>query len=249
MKQRMLALAIAMICSFATYAQTADAILAKYYENTGGIDKWKALQGIKISAKVNQGGMEIPLDIYQLKDGRQMTVINIQGTKIMQNVFDGTTLWGHNLANMKLEKSDAEKTENFKKETSDFPDPFLNYKTRGFKIEMVGKEKVDGTDAFKLKVTKNPVKVDGVEVENVVFYYFDTELYVPVMMEQEIKSGQGKGSINQTKMSDYQDVSGLIMPFGLSQGIKGGPLAAITVTAIEIDPKVDDAAFKFPEAK
>jgi len=249
MKRRMLALAIAMICSFATYAQTADAILAKYYENTGGIDKWKALTGIKISLKLNQGGMEIPLDMYQLKDGRQMTVINFQGMKIMQNVFDGTTLWGNNPANMKPEKSDAEKTENFKKDATDFPDAFLNYKARGYKIEVVGKEKVDGTDAFKLKITKNPVKVNGVAVENVVFYYFDTDYYVPVMMEQEIKSGPGKGSISQIKMSEYQDVSGFMMPFALLQGVKGGPLTPLTATAVEINPKVDDAAFKFPEVK
>ena len=49
-------------------AQTVDEILENYFENTGGVDAWKALEGIKISAKANQQGMEFPLEIYQLKD-------------------------------------------------------------------------------------------------------------------------------------------------------------------------------------
>ncbi len=137
MKLKSLALAAALICGFASYAQTADEILAKYFENTGGIDKWKGLQGIKMSAKVNQGGMEIPLEIIQLKDGKQMTIVTFQGKEIKQGVYDGTTLWAHNFMTMKAEKSDAEATENFKKDIGDFPDPFLNYKTRGFKAELL----------------------------------------------------------------------------------------------------------------
>jgi hypothetical protein len=246
MKLRSLALAAALFCGFASYAQTADEILAKYFENTGGIEKWKALQGIKMSAKVNQGGMEIPLDIIQLKDGKQATVITFQGKEVKQGVYDGTTLWSHNFMTMKAEKSDAEATENFKKDIGDFPDPFLNYKARGFKIELLGKETVDGSETFKIKLTKSPVKVDGKEEENVVYYYFDTENYVPLMMESEVKSGPQKGTINQAKMSDYQEVSGLLMPFSMSQGAKGGASQPITITAIVVDPKVDAAMFTFP---
>jgi outer membrane lipoprotein-sorting protein len=246
MKLKSLALAVALLCSFASYSQTADEILAKYFQNTGGIDKWKSLQGLKMSAKVNQGGMEIPIEIVQLKDGRQMTVITFQGKEIKQGVYDGTTLWAHNFMTMKAEKNDAEATENFKKDIGDFPDPFLNYKARGFKVELLGKETVDGSETFKIKLTKAPVKVDGKDVENVVFYYFDVENFVPVMMESEIKTGQGKGTISQSKMSDYQEVSGMLMPFSMSQGAKGGQSTPVTLSAIEVNPKVDAAAFTFP---
>ena len=49
-------------------AQTADEIITNYFENTGGIDNWKNMSGMKMTAKVNQGGMEIPLEIYQMKE-------------------------------------------------------------------------------------------------------------------------------------------------------------------------------------
>lgn len=248
MKTKLLVFALALVAGVAQ-AQTADEILAKYFENTGGVDKWNSLNGIKMVAKVNQGGMEIPLEIVQLKDGRQMTKITFQGKVIMQGVYDGTTLWSHNFMTMKAEKSDAESTENFKKEIGEFPDAFLNYKGKGYKAELLGKETVDGTETYKIKLVKKPILVDGKETENVVFYYFDAENFVPLMTETEIKSGPAKGMVSQSKMSDYQEVSGLMMPFSMSQGVKGQPGQPLTITSIELNPAVDAAAFKFPEGQ
>jgi outer membrane lipoprotein-sorting protein len=249
MKRKLIFTLLVMASAFISQAQTADEIIAKYFENTGGIAKWKALQGIKMSAKVNQGGMEIPLVITQLKDGRQATKITFQGKDVMQGVFDGTTLWSHNFMNMKAEKSDAEATENFKKDIGEFPDPFLTYKERGLKVELLGKETVDGTETFKIKLTKKPIKVDGKETENIVFYYFDAENFVPLMMESEVKSGPAKGQISQNKMSDYQDVKGLMMPFSMAQGVKGGGSQPLTISTIELDPKVEAKDFAFPIEK
>lgn len=250
MKHRALVLAAAaLVCSFAASAQTVDEIVAKYFENTGGIAKWKALQGLKMSAKINQGGMEIPLEIVQLKDGRQLTSISFQGKTIKQGVFDGTDLWSHNFMTMKAEKSDAEATENMKIDIGEFPDPFLTYKERGLKAELVGKENVEGTETFKIKLTKKPIKVDGKLTDNVMYYYFDAENFVPLVMESEVKSGPGKGQISQIKWSDYQEVpngNGLIMPYTMSQGVKGGPGQPVNISAVEINPKVDNAEFKFP---
>ncbi|MBL7851777.1 MAG: outer membrane lipoprotein-sorting protein [Cyclobacteriaceae bacterium] len=247
MKIKHFLIVFAFFCFSATQAQTVDEIVNKYFENTGGRDKWAALQGMKISAKLNQGGMEIPIEIYQFKDGRAMQVINFQGKEIKQGVYDGTTLWSHNFMNMKAEKSDAEATANYKLEIGEFPDPFLNYKERGLTAEFLGKETIDGTETYKIKLTKKPIMVDGKPADNVVFYFFDTESYVPLMMEAEVKSGPAKGMVAQTKWSDYQEVGGLMMPFSMAQGAKGQGSQPITITNIELNPKVDDAAFKYPE--
>lgn len=246
--KKLLTLALIAVAAMAQ-AQTADEIIAKYFENTGGIAKWKALESIKMVAKVNQGGMEIPLEIVQMKDGRQATSINFQGKSIKQGVYDGTTLWNTNFQTMKGEKADAETTENFKVDLGDFPDPFLNYKERGYKVELLGKESVDGTETFKIKLTKKPIKVDGKPTDNIVFYYFDAENFVPLMQESELTSGPGKGMIAQTKWSDYQEVSGLTMPFSMAQGAKGQPSNPLTISAIEINPKIDPAVFAFPVDK
>lgn len=247
MKIKHLLTVVALFCLSATQAQTVDEIVNKYFENTGGKDKWKALQGIKMSAKLNQGGMEIPIEMYQFKDGKTMQVITFQGKEIKQGVYDGSTLWSHNFMNMKAEKSDAEATENFKLSLGEFPDVWLTYKERGLKAEFVGKETIDGTETFKIKLTKKPIQVDGKPADDVVFYFFDTESYVPLMIESEVKSGPNKGIVSQVKFSDYQEVGGIMMAFSMAQGAKGGGSSPITITNIELNPKVDAAAFKYPE--
>ena len=88
--------------------------------------------------------------------------------------------------------------------------------------------------------------VDGKPADDVAFYFFDAENYVPLMMETEVKNGPNKGAIAQVKWSDYQEVGGLMMAFSMSQGAKGQGGQPITITNIELNPKVDDAAFKYP---
>jgi len=56
--------------AISTQAQTADEIIANYFENTGGEDAWAKLEGLQINAVVNQG-IEIPVTIIEMKDGRQ----------------------------------------------------------------------------------------------------------------------------------------------------------------------------------
>ena len=230
-------------------AQTVDEIIANYYENTGGLENWEKLEGIKMSAKVSQGGMEIPLEIVQLKNGKQMTSINFQGIEMKQGVFDGEVLWSTNFQTQKAEKSDKETTDNMKIQAMDFPDPFMNYKEKGYTIELLGKEDLDGTETFKIKITKKPLIVEGEEVENSSIYFVDTENFVPIVVHTEVRMGPGKGMVSEAKMSDYQEVDGLYFPFSLTQGIKGQGGQGITIDKIELNPTVDAAEFKFPEEK
>lgn len=238
---------LAMTFAVSMQGQTADEIINNYFENIGGLEKLKAVEGVKMVAKVNQQGMEIPLEIVQLKDGRQMTIINFQGKELKQGVFDGETLWSHNFMTMKAEKSDAEATANFKLNANDFPDSFIDYKDKGYTIELLGKETVDGAETFKIKLVKEPVSVDGNQEEDVSFYFFDTENFVPIAVQSEVKSGPGKGMTQEITFSDYQEVDGLYFAFSMTQGVKDGQSQPITMESIELNPTVDDGAFAFPD--
>ncbi|PIF01272.1 MAG: outer membrane lipoprotein-sorting protein [Maribacter sp.] len=248
MKTLKLCIAIfAITCTMPLSAQTADEILDNYFENIGGLENLKNLKGIKMVAKINQQGMEIPLETIQFNDGRQMTTINFQGKEMKQGVFDGETLWSHNFMTMKAEKSDAETTANFKLDTNDFPDSFIDYKEKGYTVELLGNETVDGTETFKIKLTKEPVTVDGKKEENVSFYYFDTENFVPIAVQSEIKSGQAKGMVQEVTFSDYQEVDGIYFPFSMTQGIKGQPGSPLVIESIELNPTVEESSFAFPD--
>ncbi|MEO2053478.1 outer membrane lipoprotein-sorting protein [Flagellimonas beolgyonensis] len=238
---------IAFALALPIQAQTADEILQNYFENTGGLDAWKNLKGMKMTAKVNQGGMEIPLEIYNLKDGRQMTKITFQGKEIKQGVYDGETLWSHNFMTMKAEKSDAEQTANFKLNTNDFPDAFIGYKEKGYTVELLGKETIDGTETFKIKLVKEPLTIDGNPQDDISYYFFDVDNFVPIAVQSEIKSGPAKGQISEVTMSDYQEVDGMYFPFSMTQGVKDGQAQPITIVSIELNPTIDDAEFAFPK--
>ncbi len=228
-------------------AQDADEIINNSFEATGGMDAWAKLKGIRMKAKVSQGGMEIPLEIVQMADGKQYTIISLQGNTIKTGVFDGTTLWNTNFQTMKPEKADSESTENMKLEANDFPAALFNYKEKGYQVELLGKETIDGTECYKIKLTKEPQTIDGQKVDDVSYYYFDTENNIMLVMESEIKSGQAKGMISQIKFSDYDEVDGLYFPFSMSQGIKDGQSQPIIIESIELNPDIPDSVFVFPE--
>ena len=240
---------VTLICSYTINAQTVDEIIDNYFENTGGVENWEKIEGVKMSAKVNQGGMEIPIEIVQLKSGKMMTTINFQGQSIKQGVFDGEVLWSTNFMTQKAEKSDEEATNMVKNEMNQFPDPFLNYKEKGFTAELVGTETVDGSETFKIKLTTTPNIIEGKEVPSIAYYFFDNENFVPIQVHEEITVGPGKGMVSEIKLSDYQEAGDIYMPFSMTQGVKGQPGAPITMDSIEVNPTVDDSEFAFPESE
>ena len=238
--------AFALLISTSFNAQTVDEIIENYIENTGGAENWQKVKSIKMNMSVNQMGMDIPIEQYSSAE-RTYTKYSLQGQDIMQGVFDGETLWSTNFMSMKAEKSNQDDIENVKNALSEFPDPFLNYKEKGYIAELMGAETLEGSDVFKVKLIKKPNLVDGEEVPNVTIYYFDAENFVPIMTHQEMTEGPAKGTIMEAKMSDYQEVEGLYMPFSMTQGIKDQPGQALIIKSIEINTVVDDSNFKFPE--
>ena len=246
--KNMLAAILLTFFSSAVMAQdiTVDEIISNYLENTGGVDAWKNVKSVKMTASLNQQGMEIPIEIYRQADGKTYTKISFQGLEIYQGVYDGETLWSTNFQSMQPEKSDAETTENFKLDLNDFPDTWVDYKQKGYTAELMGTESIEGTDTYKVKLTKEPQTIDGKEVESVSYYYFDKESFVPLAEESEIKSGEAAGMVQMLGYSDYDEVDGLYFPFSLTQGAKGGPSQAITITGIELNVTVDAAVFAFP---
>jgi len=236
-------IALLLVAVAPVSAQTADEIIDNYFETTGGKDNWGNLEAVKISGSVNAQGMEIPVDVIQTKNGEQLVTINFQGQEIKQMAFDGETLWTTNMMTMQPEKSDAEMNQNMKMQAKKgFPSPFFNYKEKGYAIELMGKETIEGTETYKVKLTQDPMMVDGKEVPNVSYYYFETENFVPIANESEVQQGPMKGQTIKNSMSDYQEVDGLYFPFDM--GISGQNLKVKDIT---LNPEIKEGMFAFPE--
>jgi len=227
------------------FAQTAEEIVNQYLDNIGGRSKLEAIQATQMEAKVDAGGMTLPVKMIQTKKGESMISFELQGRVIVQQAFDGTTAWGVNFQTMKAEKSESEVSENMKRSLGDFPDAFLNYKANGYTLEKMADETVEGTSCFKIKLTKKKQLSEGKEVENVVYYFFDKNDMVPIMTETEVMSGPAKGTIAQTVLSEYQEVDGVYFPFSITQRSKGGPGQTIVIDKVIMNPTIDSKLFKF----
>lgn len=241
-------LLVALIFSFigTTQAQTAEEIIASYFENTGGVDAWNAIETMKMTGVAGSGGQEFPFTQTVTKDGKMAIVIDLQGQKITVQAFDGEQMWSTNFQSGKAEAMDAETSANFKQEAADVMDTFLNYKEKGYTLKLDGSETVEGTDTFKIVVTKKPVMDEGKEVPSVTTFYFDKENFVPIVSETTATSGPQKGITVQTLYSDYQESGTIYYPHSLTVKMNGQVGQSIKIESIDINSDIDDNIFKMP---
>jgi outer membrane lipoprotein-sorting protein len=246
MKSICVLFALVLGISFSTQAQTAEKIIESYLETIGGSDKLESVKTIMTEGKAQAQGMEIPITMYQKAHGKQRMDMVFQGQQITQMAFDGEQGWSVNFMTMEPEKWDAEQSQVMAAEM-DFPDPFLNYKEKGYSLSLEGEEEVEGTGCFKVKLTKKPITIDGKEEENFQFHYFDKETNVPIMIESFAKSGPQKGQSVKTYMSDYQEVDGIYFPFSITQKMGDQAVWDMSVVSMELNTEIDDVLFAFPE--
>ena len=134
------------------FSQDADEIVNKYVNAMGGLDKIQAIKTIKLTGKVTAGGMDIPFSEICKRPLMVVMESTIQGMT-MKQVYDGTQGWMINPFMGKkdpdLMSKDAEKAI---KRNADFEGQLINYKDKGSKIELIGKEDLEGSQVYNIKL-------------------------------------------------------------------------------------------------
>jgi outer membrane lipoprotein-sorting protein len=238
-----LGLAAFAVVAAPTMAQTVDEIIAKNIEARGGMAKMQAVKSMKITAKGSGGGgPELPITVYQTRPNNARVEFTFQGLTAVQG-YDGKTGW---FINPFQGKKDAELMgeDQLKQmeEQADFDGPLVNYKEKGHKVELLGKEPVEGTDAYKLKVTLKNGNVQTV--------YLDGEEYLEIKTEQK-RIVRGTETETETIIGDYKDVEGIMVPFSTESGAKGSPSDAkqkFTIEKVAFNVPIDDKIFHMPAA-
>jgi outer membrane lipoprotein-sorting protein len=234
---------IAAVClALPAGAQTVDEVIAKNLQARGGLDKIKSVQSARMTGTMTAGpGMEAPF-VLELKRPNKMRVeFTFQGMTGVQ-AFDGTTAWTHMpfMGKADPEAMPADQAKQAEEE-ADLDGPLVDYKTKGHAVELVGKEKVEGTDAFKLKVT-----LKGGDVR---YIFIDAATSLEIRNEGRRKI-QGMDMETEATIGDYKEVGGLMLPHSVDQGAKGMPMRQkLTLSKIELNVPVDDARFSMPAVK
>lgn len=230
------------------YAQiTAEEIVSNYLEAIGGEEAIAEVKSMKSSCIGKAQGMDIPITMVQVAPSSMRMDMNFQGQEITQMSFNGEEGWSTNFMTMEAERWDATDSE-INKQEFDFPEPFLNYADKGYSISLEEDEVVEGTECYQIKLTKNPVTIEGEEVANEDFYFFDKESGVPIMSRSFEKKGEMKGKAIETYMSDYDEVDGLYYPFTVSQKMDGNMIFSVVVEEIILNPEIEEGFFDYPES-
>jgi len=243
MKKTRLLSVCALLLAVSAFAQTADEIIDKHIKAMGGIDKLKSVKSIKATGKMKAGPMEFPATMLKARPDQFRMDFTVQGMTGTQ-AYDGTSGWS---VMPFMGKKDPEKmTEEMQKDMkdeADFDGPLVDYKAKGNKVELVGKEDVQGSPAYKLHLTTK----NGTESN----LYLDAETYLLIKSESKRKI-QGQEVESETIIGDYKDVDGMLFPYSMESRRKGAPAGAsqsITIEKYELNPKIDAAQFKMPEVK
>jgi hypothetical protein len=223
-------------------AQTADDIVAKNIKARGGLEKLKAVKTMRLTGHMTVGpGTEAPMVIEMKRPDQVRLDITVQGMTITQ-AYDGKVGWQLNPmgGSKNAEPMSAEELKEAA-EQADMDGPLVDWKAKGHKVELVGKEKVEGTDVYKLKVTLK----DG----NVQYVFLDADSYLDIKGEAK-RSVRGTEVETEQTIGDYKEVGGLLIPHSFEGGAKGKPeKQKITVEKIELDVPIEDARFAMPAKK
>jgi len=235
-------MAIVSLLALPIYAQTADEIVSKYVKTVGGMDKIDAVKSMRRTGKFTGGGGFEARVVEEKKRPNQIRQeFSIQGM-VGVNAYDGKTGW-------KIEpwqgKKDPEPLgeEEMKQivEDADFDGPLVNYQAKGNKVEYVGMEPVEGTDAYKLKVT-----LKNGDIFN---YYMDTDYYVPIKIDTK-RFVRGEEREFETSLGDYKEAGGWYLPYSYETNAKGSPFKQkITIEKVEVNVPIAGSRFVEPPAK
>jgi len=220
-------------------AQTVDELIAKNIQARGGIEKLKAVKTARATGKMVMGqGMEAPFVMLEKRPKQTRMEFTFQGMTGVQ-AFDGANGW---MIMPFMGKKDPEampaEENKLMDEQADMDGPLVDYKTKGHKVELLGKEQVEGADAYKLKLTMKSGSTRTI--------FLDADSYLEIKAEAK-RTVRGTEVDGETLYGDFKEVGGMMMAHTIENGVKGSPQKQKMVfEKIEINPDLADSLFAMP---
>ncbi|HSB91572.1 MAG TPA: hypothetical protein VLC28_00580, partial [Flavitalea sp.] len=159
----------AMLIIVATQAQTADEVIRKHLDATGGADKWPTVKTLVIEAvAVAQNGQEITSKISKIQNKILRREVNMgMGTMKMVVTPDGGWFASpRNSGNFEPMPQGMQAEQSLELDIN----PLSDYAAKGYKVELAGKEQVDGKDGFKIKLTTSNGKERNYFIDAATYY-------------------------------------------------------------------------------
>jgi hypothetical protein len=238
---RLVVAALLVLTAPNVFAYTADELAAKNVEAKGGIDKLNAIQSLRLSGKlrINGGTLELGYVALIKRPGLIRYEAQIQGLTQIQ-AYDGAQAWQINpfQGRKDPEKLSVDDAKSLGEDAVDFTGPLVDYKAKGYTLDYLGTEDVDGTEAYKLRVQRP----NG----NLTYVYLDPDYFLEIRtVSRRIEHGVPKESV--TDYGDYEKVDGAYFSFAQEFGPKGSSdRQKVQFEKAEANVSAADEQFHFP---
>jgi len=229
-----------LLVSGAAHAQSVDDVIANNIKSKGGVAKIKATDTVRMTGSVvarDMNGRDLTgtMTMVAKRPNLMRRDATVNGQK-MTNAFDGNSLW---MAMGTMPAQELPGTQAaYARQDAEFDSVFLDYKEKGYLIELVGKEKLDGAEVFHLKVARK-----GGPPRD---YYLDAVTGLEKKLVVSVKSPDGAQMTSVTEFSDYRPVEGCLFPFVLKQRQNDQLISTTTLDKVEFNVPIDDSYFRMP---
>src|SRR3954454_9718465 len=210
-------LAALLLCLVApsAFALSADELAQKNIEAKGGLDKLHALKALRLAGRmrIQNDTLELTLVTLVKQPGSIRYEASLQGLTQVQ-AYDGAQAWQINpfQGRKDPEKLSADDAKGLGEDAADFAGALVDYQSKGYKLDYLGTEDLDGTDAHKLRVTRP----NG----DVTMVYLDPDHFLEIrIVNRRIEHGVPVETV--TDFGDYEQVAGVYLPFVQESGLKG----------------------------
>ena len=209
---------------------TAEQLVAKNLEARGGADKLAAIRTMHAVGKVRfRGSSEAKIELWVEAPDKVRSEFTLQGLTAVQ-AWDGTEGWTIQPFEgrrdpQRMSPDDAKDLI----EAADVAGPLSDHAAKGNKIEYLGTEDVDGTEAYKLRVT---LKNGDSQV-----HYLDPDYFLDIRIVYH-RIIRGQEQVQTVDVGDYEKVDGIYFPLEVGRN---------QIEKAELNVPVDPALFAFPE--
>jgi hypothetical protein len=224
-------------------AGAPDSIARSMSVAAPGAGSRKGLREVAAAGRKDETSQQVqlPFTLARQRPNRSRLEIEFAGKTAVQ-VWDGTNGWK---VRPYLNRNDVEPfTPQEAKAEAESPglDGFLiGYETKGTRVALEGVEKVEGRDAYKLKVTTRTGTVRRV--------WIDARSFLDVKVEGVPRKLDGKLHTVWVYQRDFRTVNGVTIPYVLETAVDGYPQThKIRFEKVAVNPKLDPATFARPKA-
>ena len=223
--------AAAMMSIQSVKAQTADEVIDKYVTALGGKEKILSLKSVKKVGSLNVQGMDVSVTVTRVQGVGSRNDISVPGMGEGFQVVNPIKGWDF-MPFMGQASPEEVSVDKLKSSFSllDIQGSLVNYKEKGSQVEMSGKEKVENTECYKLKLTDKQGVISTLFIDSKSNY----------LIKSIITAKSSNGDINtELSFGDFKKTDeGYIFPF--SEVMEKG---TIIFTSIETNKPVDEKIF------